>query len=146
MKLKKKLATLLLTGALTLSVASSAFALSGWADTQATAITLQPGVSVFQPISDSTDVDWYSWTNNTGSMKSLVLELFSPSGLNYDYDYIMPKHPTIFFQAGDQGPGQVDAAGISGIDPGETIYFRVRGHTPSDFNSRVAYTAHLSVW
>ncbi|GAA3401960.1 hypothetical protein ACFFNY_35125 [Paenibacillus hodogayensis] len=146
MKMKKKLAALALAGALTITSASSAFALSGWADTKATAQPLTLGSSTFQVLSSGADEDWYSYTNTTGSSINLVLELYSPSGLNYDYDYTMSFIPGYVFPVGDLGPGAVDAAAIGSLPAGETVWFRVHGHTPSDYNPAVAYTAWLHTY
>lgn len=140
MNLKKKLSSLALAGMLTLASASSSFALSGWADTEATAQPLTLGSSTFQVLSNGTDEDWYTFTNTTSSSLNIVLELYSPSGLNYDYDYRMSLVPGYVFPVGDMGPGGVDAAAI-GLPSGHTVWFRVKGHTPSDYNPAVAYTA-----
>ncbi|TQR38596.1 hypothetical protein [Brevibacillus brevis] len=128
----------------------AAFASDGWADSKETAHAINDGGSFFQTISDSTDVDWYVYRNNSDK-SNWVFELQSPAGINYDYDWIAfgPNGEYILSgTAGDLGPGQIDAASAGGIGFGKgvTVYFKVRGHSSQDFDSRHAYAVYLSAW
>ena len=124
----------------------AAFASDGWADTKETAQVIHAGGSFFQTISDSTDVDWYYWKNDSDKI-NWVFELQSPTGVNYDYDWIAyGPNGEMSGTAGDLGPGQVDAATGSGFGRGTTIYFKVRGHASQDFDARHAYAVYLSTW
>lgn len=65
----KKFVSTLLVFALMLVLSTSAFAAKGIGDTPESAITLIPNNTVKLYIEDSTDNDWFTWTNNTGKMQ-----------------------------------------------------------------------------
>lgn len=66
----KKFVSTLLVFALMLVLSQSAFAATGFADTQETAFAITPTkggvITITMSLSNSGDKDWYKWTNNTG--------------------------------------------------------------------------------
>ncbi|MCY9513298.1 hypothetical protein [Paenibacillus apiarius] len=68
----KKYVSTLLVFALMLVFSTSAFAANGIGDTKESAISLinEQAISLF--IEDSTDRDWFKWTNNTGVTKEFT--------------------------------------------------------------------------
>ncbi|OBY76470.1 hypothetical protein BBG47_26935 [Paenibacillus sp. KS1] len=67
----KKFVSTLLVFTLMLVFSTNAFAAKGIGDTPETAITLFPRNIVNLYIEDSTDKDWFTWTNNTGKIQRL---------------------------------------------------------------------------
>ncbi|MBG9736217.1 hypothetical protein [Paenibacillus alvei] len=68
----RKFASTLLVFALMLSFSSNAFAAKGVGDNHESAITLFPKNTVNLYVEDSTDKDWFTWTNNTGKMQKFT--------------------------------------------------------------------------
>ncbi len=146
MKKGKKLVISALTLIMSLFGASSAFAYDGWADSLPTAYSLNGPISgVSTTINSSADVDWFSWTNNTGRAVSWNATLQSPAGKNYDLHMVLQIGTSYLSMgsASDNGPGAIDSPG-GGISPGNTIYFQVRGQTPSDFSETALYTLNFT--
>jgi hypothetical protein len=139
--IRKKIAAIL--AASMLVGMPSAFASDGFADTPETAVPTGPGGVHLYTISDSTDVDWYSWTNNTGqTLSNFSVELTSPAG--YNYDLLFRFDWGFQFYADDNGVGQVDSVGGGPIYPGETIYFMVEGHGVNDHTSYNSYVVRFN--
>lgn len=128
--------------------AQSAFASDGVADSRSTAITINPGSAAIQTISDSTDVDYFTWVNTTGqTISSGTFYLYNPSGMNYDLEFthILVKYGNYEAKitASDNGAGQVDGVQFSPIYPGDILYFKIYGHSSSEYSSApytVAFT------
>ncbi|UKS26714.1 hypothetical protein LOZ80_35345 [Paenibacillus sp. HWE-109] len=136
-----------MAGAISLvGATTSAFAYDGWADSIATAYSLNGPLSgVSTTINASDDVDWYSWTNDTGSNASWNATLQSPAGLNYDMHMVL-RTGTQYLSlgsAGDQGPGGLDWPGGT-IQAGDTIYFQIRGQKGSDWSTSALYTFNIN--
>jgi hypothetical protein len=150
MKLKKKLTTLLLSGVLTVSAVTTAFAGGGFADTRGTAAILAPNTTVTQRITSGTDQDWYMWVNNTGTTVSYTASLTPPAGDNYDITvtHIMTQYNNYEYDivGGDQGTGQTDAIGGSTVFPGDVIYIKINGHTAYDHDIFNDYTVRLDIY
>lgn len=144
----KKLKKALPLGVLSFSLfgAQSAFASDGVADTRETAIPISPGF-IYHTIADSTDVDWFTWTNNTGvELSNWIATLYSPAGVNYDLDVITISGGYESSVTGqDNGIGQTDGVATSPVYPGDTVFFKVRGHRAADFNPVAAYTLELEL-
>ncbi|MFF2092024.1 hypothetical protein [Paenibacillus sp. NPDC058174] len=136
--MKKKFLIVVLTLVLSLTGASSAFAYDGWADSKQTAYQFQfPVLGVSIVLNSATDVDWYSYTNNTGSPHGLSAKLQSPPGLIYDFAMIVGGSTSYF--SSDTPGGWVKVTIAGNIAPGETVYFQVRGHTYSQFSTTAPY-------
>lgn len=71
MKFKKTISTFIML-AMVLVLSQSAFAAKGIGDDPKSAISLIPGKSMNLYIEDSTDKDWFTWTNDTGKTKSIL--------------------------------------------------------------------------
>ncbi|MFB7814874.1 hypothetical protein ACFC0X_11855 [Paenibacillus chitinolyticus] len=118
----------------------SAFASDGVGDSRGTAISISPNSAAVQTISDSTDVDYFTWTNNTGNrISSASVHLYSPSNNNYDLQVIQILSQHNNFEAtttaSDHGNGIEDSVSFSPIYPGDTVYFKVYGHDSSQYGS-----------
>lgn len=125
--------------------ATSVSAYDGWADSLPTAYQLQaPILGISTYIDSPADVDWFSWTNNTGSNKSISATLISPSGKNYDLVMVVFWGGSpVTVAVSDNGVGNSDQGGASTIEPGETIYFQVRGHDLTQYSTTQTY--HFSI-
>ncbi|MBV6715766.1 hypothetical protein [Paenibacillus chitinolyticus] len=118
----------------------SAFASDGVGDSRETAIAISPNSAAVQTISDSTDVDYFKWTNDTGkTISSASFHLYSPSNNNYDLYFIHVLAPYNNFEstttASDHGNGVEDSISFSPIYPGDTVYFKIYGHDSSQYGS-----------
>lgn len=83
-KLKKVFATCLVAASI-ITTSQSAFATDGQADTMDTALALNPHFFGYHTIYDNEDVDWFVYTNNSGTMHNGAdFELHSPAGYNYN--------------------------------------------------------------
>ncbi|MFF2887864.1 hypothetical protein [Paenibacillus sp. NPDC057967] len=144
-RIGKKLIIGVMALVMSLAGATSAFAYDGWADSLPTAYQLQaPILGISTYIDSPADVDWFSWTNNTGSRKSFEGKLISPNGKNYDLVMVVFYNGTpITVPVSDNGVGNSDQGGGS-ADPGETIYFQVRGHDLTQFSSTQTYNFTVS--
>ncbi|RJX41096.1 hypothetical protein D3P09_03575 [Paenibacillus pinisoli] len=144
-RIGKKLIIGVMALVMSLAGATSAFAYDGWADSLPTAYQLQApifGVSTF--IDSPADVDWFSWTNDSGTAKAVTGTLTSPSGKNYDLIMVAFNNGTpITVPAIDNGVGNNDE-GTASLEPGETIYFQVRGHDITQFSSTETYIFSIS--
>ncbi|MUG44436.1 hypothetical protein [Paenibacillus woosongensis] len=126
----KKMLTVLFTTVLLLTFSSAANAAVGFADTKAQAFSVQPKAagneSMSMSLSSSNDVDWYKWTNNTGTDKfiSTALVVFDNSSqskyqIGHELVYKDGRSTDIFYA--------YDGRGISHIyvPAGATLYVRV---------------------
>lgn len=144
MLLKKKLIAGVLVLGISLSAVSSAFAYDGWADSQQTAYQLQgPVLGISTVLDKPYDVDWYSWTNNTGSSKTIKAVLQSPSGLKYDFAMIRPSGTTSYVSTIE--PGSLVSIEYAPIRAGETFYFQVRGQTFSQYSATALYNFSVTI-
>jgi len=140
---KKKIITISLALSLSLTGAASAFAYDGWADSTDTAYQLgAPIFGVSTVIDQIYDLDWYSWTNNTGSSKELAATLQSPDGLKYDFVIIYPDNSFGIFST--SVPGERVTSTYSTIAAGETVYFQVRGQTADQHSATEPYNFFIS--
>ncbi|MEW9699992.1 hypothetical protein [Paenibacillus sp. SI8] len=141
----KKSVVLFASVSLLLIGAQSAFASDGVADSRSTAITLAPGNAALQTISDSSDVDYFKWTNTTGTtIGSGSVYLYNPTGLNFDLQFtqILSQYGNFesVTNSSDNGAGQVDSVQFSPIYPGDTLYFKVFGHNSNQYSTSTPYT------
>ncbi|WGU95598.1 hypothetical protein QJQ58_04820 [Paenibacillus dendritiformis] len=74
MKFKNITSTFIML-AMVLVLSQSAFAAKGIGDTKESAIDLIPKKQVNLYIEDSTDKDWFRWTNDTAKMKRIIVYL-----------------------------------------------------------------------
>lgn len=88
----KKFVSTLLVFALMLVFSTNAFAARGFADTQETAFAITPTKSggwkdgnkiITMILSDSSDKDWYKWTNNTGEGRYITTSFSEDNGKDY---------------------------------------------------------------
>lgn len=141
LKLKKTLPALLVTASLLIS-SQSAFATTGYGDDISYPMAAYPNTTQNnQKIDSPTDVDWYAYTNNTGSPKSIAGYVKPPANKNYDVRIALDLASGYWyeFDMTDNGTGKSDGFGTS-LQPGDTIYIRVKGHTYSDFDTANTYT------
>lgn len=84
----KKFVSTLLVFTLMLGLSTSAFAATGFADTQETALAITPnkaGVATYTAsLSDNSDQDWYTWTNNTGEGRYITSTFIVGKGSGYE--------------------------------------------------------------
>ncbi|MBD3920550.1 hypothetical protein H8B09_17435 [Paenibacillus sp. PR3] len=147
-KVGKKLVIGVMTSAMLLFGASSVYAYDGWADSLADAYSLNgPLNGVTTTINSSVDVDWYKWTNDTGRSVALEARLQSPAGKNYDLNVMFYFNGSTgaISSASDNGPGGLDSFGISTVNPGETVYYQVRGQTGKDYSTTLPYSFYLTI-
>lgn len=99
--------------------------------------SFSPNSQTSGALNHSGGVNWYKYTNNTGSNKTILFNLYSPSGLNYDLVFT-----TYFPVQGFWTPIATvnDTTSSWGKDlfeytiyPGATFYVGVTGHTSSDY-------------
>lgn len=108
MKLKKVFSLLLV--AVFLLTSQSAFAATGIGDTKDQAISIFPNQEINLFLSDSTDKDWYKWTNTTGSAKKVTAHIWPPFDNQCFYrlgmmiDYNDGSTPTSIFYSEYGGP------------------------------------------
>lgn len=125
----KKILTVLFTSVLLLTFSSPIYAATGFADTKDQAFSVQPTAAgnyvMSMSLSNQYDVDWYKWTNNTGSDKfisTLIAVLDNSSGSKYhighELVYKDGRSTDIFYS--------YDGTGISHIyvPAGATLYIR----------------------
>ncbi|WP_141505141.1 hypothetical protein [Paenibacillus luteus] len=142
MLLKKKLIAGVLALGISLSGATSAFAYDGWADTKQTAYQLQaPILGNSTVLNTPYDVDWYSWTNNTGVRKGIAARLQSPTGLMYDF--LLVKGTDYNSALQEELGGWVQLT-YHYVEPGETVYFAIRGRTFNHYSTTANY--NFSIW
>lgn len=140
--LKKKLIAGVLALGISLTSATAAFAYDGWADTKQTAYQLSgPILGNSTVLNTPYDVDWYSWTNNTGVRKGIGARLQSPAALAYDFFLLHDNRYTYATQA---GPGEWTQIVQHWIEPGETVYFCIRGRYFNQFSTTANY--NFSIW
>ncbi|WP_426451659.1 hypothetical protein ACP26L_06150 [Paenibacillus sp. S-38] len=136
---KKVFSTSILAAALLMG-AQSAFASDGIADSRSTATLLPIDSAAVGTISDSTDVDYFYWTNNTGSDVSWGEITLYPGSRNYDIEFthVMSKYNNYeySFVGDDHGVGLSDQVGVSPIYAGDTVYFKIYGHDSSQYGTQ----------
>ncbi|WP_239617118.1 hypothetical protein [Cohnella mopanensis] len=145
-KRMKQLSITVLTLVMSLFGATSAFAYDGWADSIPTAYSLNGPISgVSTTINGSDDVDWFSWTNDTGKSVNFVASLQSPAGKNYDLHAVTYTGSSYLSNgaATDHGAGAIDSMG-GNLPAGWTMYFQVRGQTGSDYSTSLTYNINFS--
>ncbi|MFF2088955.1 hypothetical protein [Paenibacillus sp. NPDC058174] len=141
--LKKKLIILALTLVLSLTGVTSAFAYDGWADSKQTAYQLQaPVLGVTTVLNTPYDVDWYSWTNNTGVPKSPVVTLQSPAGLQYAFITLFPNGEFLTYSTSPGG--RITVTFGATVPPGQTIYYQVRGLSVNQYSATESYNFSIS--
>lgn len=120
-------AALLVSG---ISFSQSASAYPGVAETPYTAISLQNDqfYSGYILYPNYADVDWFQWTNNTGSNVNISLFLWSPNYTNFDFVVRMFSPDGSSLPAYENEDGTIDSFGITNLLPGATVYWRVAGH------------------
>lgn len=128
MKLKKML-TVLFTSVLILTFSSPAYAATGVGDTKETAITLIPDTTYTLFLSNSSDEDWFKWTNTTGDFK-FIGGYFSPSNDAAEYRLgihivYSPSQSSFILYADNYGPGNSQVIDNILIPPGATVYFKI---------------------
>ena len=125
----KKFVSTLLVFTLMLVLSTSAFAAKGVGDTQESAINLDPGASYTLFIQDSTDKDWYKWTNNTGKIKRFESWLNGNDGDNRNFRFgFLIKYSngiTSKFHYTNHYPGPTQILGNLYIPDGATLYLSV---------------------
>lgn len=125
--------------------ATSVYAYDNWADTLHDAYSLNGPISgVSTTINSSVDVDWFKWTNDTGSTVNFNAHLQSPQGLNYDFSVVLSNGTWYlpFGSADDTGNGGIDIMSHS-VSHGHTVYFQVRGQKATDYSSTAPYNFTL---
>lgn len=122
----------------------------GIGDTRETAIPLTPCGSSCNmtqlPLSTSTDVDWFKWTNNTGSEVFASADMISPSGINYALAYQMQYSNGSYsskFYAPDAGNGGWNVLYGIYVPNGATIYLEVSSR--GGFNNQAFYSLAFRV-
>jgi hypothetical protein len=116
-----------------------AFAYIGIGDDTAHAVYSSPSTDYDWKLDVSGDVDFFYWTNNTGSTKTLNGYVISPSRKNYDLQVnISTSNGLITINPTDNGAGKWDGFGVT-VLPGEKVYFRIKGHTSSDYDTTQTY-------
>lgn len=127
MKLKKVF-SVLLASALMMSLAPSAFALTGEGDTREEAIYLNSGDGYGSYLNPQ-DVDWFRISNNDSIPRVLTVKLENDAPINYDVEayYTRSDGTEAHIEAIDQGYGQTDMCAFW-VQPGTTAYIKVKGH------------------
>ncbi|OPA74680.1 hypothetical protein BVG16_23260 [Paenibacillus selenitireducens] len=146
MKMKKLLVTVATVALLTMG-GTSAFALSGWGDTQATAEYFPLGYGLGSTIENPFDSEWTYYYNDTGKTIGIRATLGSPSTLNYDFFYLTydaSGEQTSLILARDTGVGGTDTAEIV-LRPGEKVYFNVIGHDATQYSPSAIYGFDLKL-
>lgn len=149
--MKKFAIATLLTAFLIVVGASSVSAKYGWGDSLNDAMEIySPGggdSSASFPIEGTDDYDFFLINNNYGSedLRGAV-SLHSPSGLNYDMQFITvdSNGQIISVTNGyDTGAGSTDANGIY-VPTGQSLYVKVYSHGAYDYSPdqfyRLAFT------
>ncbi|MGG0815749.1 hypothetical protein ABE142_24250 [Paenibacillus alvei] len=125
----KKFISTLLVFTLILVFSTSAFAAKGVGDTKESAINLDPGASYTLFIQDSTDKDWYKWTNQTGKTKRFGSWLNGNDGdnRNFRFGFIIKYSDGITseFHYANHYPGPSQILGNLYIPDGATLYLSV---------------------
>ncbi|GIP59212.1 hypothetical protein [Paenibacillus woosongensis] len=124
----KKMLTVLFTSVLLLTFSSSTSAMPGVADTQETALTYFPGqfYSLYLS-SDSSDKDWFKWTNNTGKNQFAEAWAAFEGGdpnkfrLGYRIDYGNGRQSDLVYLSKD-GNGNSIALQYLYVPQGATLY------------------------
>lgn len=139
--MKKLLSSILLCASLL--IPSSAFAASGYADTKATAVELNQSSEAGSYL-DYQDTDWYKYTNISGRRIEISFILQPKvSFINYDIRAHYPNGDII--TAPDQGPGLKDVVYDVVLQPGETVYLQIFGHTIRDFGNDAQYRIYYVI-
>ncbi|RUS48383.1 hypothetical protein [Cohnella sp. AR92] len=143
----KKFRTMMLVclSVMMLAGAQSAFATTGVYDGPATAKNSLPGNVYTGYIDSSTDSDWFVVANPNASGSVVVYPvLVCPSGVNLDIDVLwVHKDGTVDKDSYNQaGAGGIEGSSNIGwgVGPNDLLYFRVHGHSASDFSSSKSYT------
>ncbi|WP_157272627.1 hypothetical protein [Paenibacillus daejeonensis] len=143
MKIKKLFFVLVSVCLLTFS--QSAFAseastkVIGVGDTLSTAIPISLCTgscsSIALPLQSNTDVDWFTWSNNTGSDKYTSINLSSPATANYTVAYqIRYTNGALSTKvyAADAGVGGFTTLNYILVPPGATLYFEISARSSVD--------------
>ncbi|QGG58118.1 MULTISPECIES: hypothetical protein [Paenibacillus] len=147
----KKLKLLALSvGLATLSFAGSASATPGFADDGYSAHFLPPNQFFSGKITSYGDEDWFQWFNYTGSPVNLTVFLANGNGdgtpsKNFDFDFRIYSPNNTPVSPLDNGAGNIDTMSVTGLPPGYTIYWNVKGHSPNDYSSTQEYLTWLSI-
>lgn len=131
----KKILTVLFTSVLLLTFSLPASAAPGIGDTKNTALTLLPSqvIKLFLA-ADSSDKDWYKWTNNTGEDKFVSIDVFLSGGsttdfrLGYIIDYGNNRETYIAYTDTLYG-GNIMSFDYLYLTAGSTVYFVIE-HAP----------------
>ncbi|MFS0725866.1 hypothetical protein [Paenibacillus sp. 1P07SE] len=144
MKIKKLFVLIIALCMLTFSQAAFATEVSptaiGIGDTRETAIPLTPcNISgggacnpTWLPLASSSDVDWFSWTNNTGIDEFVDFTLINPDAYNYAFAYQI-RYPNGVLSskvyAPDGGIGGYNDFYAVYVPAGATLYMEVSPRT-----------------
>ncbi|WP_036710977.1 hypothetical protein [Paenibacillus pinihumi] len=134
MKLKKLLIAVMVVCMLLLP--QSAFAATGFGDTEDTAMQLTPRSQGFEFfLSNSSDVDWYKWTNTTTNHQAFWARMIMPKTGYYKFQYKIKFNnddETQLFES-LQAPNEFEYRFFSHIivPAGATLYLKV---SPNGFN------------
>lgn len=152
MKKIKKLSTLLLTGVLTFSIASSAFA--GTALPEPLDSVSNPnqfygtGDSFITTIASSTDKDWFAWRNDTGADRwvFIYMDFVNPSDRYLDYHFASVDQydlsgpvPPLTVITNETGRKQVQVW----VPANSVVRVQVAPQTSSQYNSSAQYEISL---
>ncbi|WP_020616140.1 hypothetical protein [Paenibacillus daejeonensis] len=140
----KKLFIVAITLVCMLSVVPSAFAVTDYADTQATAIDLfpVPFTDKVAWIDSNTDHDWYVYTNTNSTTRYLSAFASLPNG---SYFFEAKYRYTNGFESGfinGSGSDVIKYYDNLQVLPGEKIFFRVRSSNPTGINYHLDFTVN----
>lgn len=140
--MKKKFSIMAMLSLLLVVVAASpAYAITGFADDSNNAFPMSKGSVSTAYIDSINDVDWFSYTNNSGVDQGLVLSLQSPAGINLDFAvvwYHAASGTLTVHNPTDFGAGAIDAMGVV-TGAGDNLKFIVRSHGANDYGYNQLY-------
>ncbi|WP_079914241.1 hypothetical protein [Paenibacillus sp. 32352] len=143
LKLKKTVLVASLSISL-LAFSQSAFATVGLGDSRSNPVELKFNQTITWKLETASDIDWFKWTNNTGSTKTIQTSLASPGNKNYDIrGFLVTPFAEQTIYANDNGPGKIDGFTVTAVQPGDTLFIRIS--SLGDYDYYNPYTFNFTI-